>query len=163
MNIGVVDFMDKVKEILLEIGQILIIIWNYIVLGVSAASEWIGDYFCENIAPMMPTMMKFFSNRKINIVIFCVIFLYILIINICAFSMFGHDKKCAKRKERRISEAKLIKICFFGGAIGGLLGMNVFRHKTLKTKFKIIVPVLFVIQLILHSFVLGFLGFWAFF
>ena len=157
------NFMDKVKEILLEIGQILVIIRNYIVLGISAAAEWIGDYFCENIVPMMPTMMKFFSNRKINIVIFCVVCLYILIINICAFSMFGHDKKCAKRKERRISEAKLIKICFFGGAIGGLLGMSVFRHKTLKTKIKIIVPVLFVIQLILHSFVLGFLGFWAFF
>lgn len=155
--------MDKVKEVLIEILQIIVIICQYIGIGVSKVSVWIGDYFCKNIAPMMPTMMKFFSNKKINIVIFCAISLYILIINICAFSMFGHDKKCAKRKERRISEAKLIKICFFGGAIGGILGMNLFRHKTLKTKFKIIVPVLFVIQLILHSFVLGFLGFWAFF
>ena len=41
--------------------------------------------------------------------------------------------------------------------------MHVFRHKTLKPKFSVIVPILFVIQLVLHSFILGFLGFWAFF
>ena len=57
----------------------------------------------------------------------------------------------------------LMKVCFFGGATGGIIGMNVFRHKTLKKKFSVGIPILFVLQLILNSFILGFLGFWTFF
>ena len=56
-----------------------------------------------------------------------------------------------------------IKGGFFGGATGGIIGMNVFRHKTLKKKFSVGIPSLFVLQLILNSFILGFLGFWTFF
>lgn len=154
--------MDKFKEVLTEIIQIIIIILGYIAEAISITAEWIGDYFYENIIPLMPTMLKFFSNKKINTVIFIIAVIYILAINIYTLSLFGSDKRSAKRKEKRISEARLIKSCFFGGAIGGMLGMNIFHHKTLKAKFKIIVPILFIIQLILHSFVLGFLGFWAF-
>ena len=80
-----------------------------------------------------------------------------------AFALFGADKSNAKRKQRRIKESKLMKVCFFGGATGGIIGMNVFRHKTLKKKFSVGIPILFVLQLILNSFILGFLGFWTFF
>ena len=48
--------------------------------------------------------------------------------NIWAFALFGADKSNAKRKQRRIKESKLMKVCFFGGATGGIIGMNVFRH-----------------------------------
>ena len=155
--------MEAFKNVMVGIGQVLVIIWNTIVAGVAAASKWVGTYFTENILPMMPTMLKFFSNKKINMVIFCVAAAYILIMNIVALCLFGTDKRYAKRREMRISERRLLRSCFWGGAIGGLIGMNVFHHKTLKPKFRVIVPVLFVIQLIIHSFVLGFLGFWAFF
>ena len=86
-----------------------------------------------------------------------------LIMNIWALYLFGQDKASAKRKQRRIREGKLLKVCFFGGAIGGIIGMNLFRHKTLKKKFSVGVPIMFVLQLILDSFILGFLGFWTFF
>ena len=78
--------------------------------------------------------------------------------------MFGIDKKRSKsRKKYRVPEKKLLSLCFFGGAGGGVLGMQIFRHKTQHKKFTILVPLMFVIQLILYSVLLGFLGFWAFF
>lgn len=125
-----------------------------------AVSEW----FSSLTLPMLPTILKVFSNKKINAAVFFIVLLYILIMNIWAFVMYGADKKKAKtRKARRISEKALLKVCFFGGAAGGLIGMQIFRHKTLHKKFKILVPLMFAVQLVLDSFILGFLGFWAFF
>ena len=155
--------MEKFKQVMVAVGQVLVIIWEYIVEAATVLSTWIGDYFTENIAPLMPTMLKFFSNKKINLMLFCVVAGYILIINIVSLCMFARDKKKATRKQYRISESRLMKVCFWGGAIGGIIGMNVFHHKTLKRKFTVFIPIFFVLQLILHSFILGFLGFWAFF
>ena len=155
--------METFIEIMSGIGQVLLIIWNYIIGALTAAAQWIGEYFNAHILPSMPTMLKFFSDKTINMIIFCVVAAYILIINITALCLFGSDKTHAKRKEYRISERRLMRSCIWGGAIGGFIGMHVFRHKTLKPKFSVIVPILFVIQLVLHSFILGFLGFWAFF
>ena len=155
--------MDKVWEVMAAIGSVLTDIGKELYVLIVAASNWLGEYFSANILPLMPTMLKFFSNKKINVILFCTASAYILIINIAAIVMFGSDKKRSKRKQYRISESRLMSVCFWGGAIGGMIGMNAFHHKTLKNKFKIFVPIFFVIQLILHSFVLGFLGFWAFF
>ncbi len=47
-----------------------------------------------------------------------------------AFLLYGVDKFHAMRHRRRISEAVLLEIGFFGGAFGALLGMLLFRHKT---------------------------------
>ena len=107
--------------------------------------------------------IKLFSNIALNRAVFFAVIAYILFINIYTYTRYGSDKKRAKRKERRISEANLLKLCFLGGAIGAMLGMNVFHHKTQKKKFVITVSLLFVIQLVLYGFVLGFLAFWAFF
>ena len=79
--------------------------------------------------------------------------------NIWAFALFGADKSNAKRKQRRIKESKLMKVCFFGGATGGIIGMNVFRHKTLKKKFSVGIPILFVLQLIFN---ISYSDFWDF-
>ena len=46
------------------------------------------------------------------------------------FFIFGIDKLKAKRDSYRISEKTLITICAIGGALGGLLGMMIFHHKT---------------------------------
>ena len=155
--------METFKSIMIAIGQAILIIFGYIIDAVEAITLWIGELVKDTLLPMMPSMLKLFSNKTANMIIFIVNAGYILIINIAAVSMFGADKKYAKRKQNRISEERLMKTCFWGGAIGGMIGMNVFRHKTLKKRFCIGVPILCVIQLILHSFVLGFLGFWAFF
>lgn len=128
--------------------------------GIKSAWQALGDWLSS--LPL-PTAIKLFSNDTANKYLFFGVIAYLIIINIWAFSLFGADKSYAKRRDRRIRESKLMKACFWGGAIGGLIGMNVFHHKTLKKKFAIGVPVLFIIQLVADSFVLGFLGFWTFF
>ena len=48
------------------------------------------------------------------------------------------DKIKAKLNLRRIKEAVLLGFGFFGGAIGALIGMIIFRHKTKHWYFWII-------------------------
>lgn len=151
----------------MDIHEILQTAGQYIFMAGTAVAEWIKKgwtAFCAWIATLpLPNAIKLFSNDAANKYLFFGIVIFLLIMNIRAFALFAADKSNAKRKQRRVRESKLFKACFFGGAIGGLIGMQCFRHKTLKKKFSVGVPVLFVIQLVLNSFILGFLGFWTFF
>ena len=53
------------------------------------------------------------SNDTANKYLFFGIAIYLLLMNIWAFALFGADKSNAKRKQRRIKESKLMKVCFF--------------------------------------------------
>ena len=55
---------------------------------------------------------------------------YLLAINAVTFIVYGIDKYKAKHNRWRIPEAFLLGAGFCCGAIGALLGMKVFRHKT---------------------------------
>ena len=66
--------------------------------------------------------------------------LYILLINIIAFAMYGGDKHKAKKDSWRIPEHRLMMVAWLGGALGALIGMRYFRHKTLHWRFRIGVP-----------------------
>ena len=57
-----------------------------------------------------------------------------------ALALFGWDKLMAKARCRRVPEAALLGCALLGGAIGGLLGMEVFRHKTRKPLFRFLIP-----------------------
>ncbi len=51
--------------------------------------------------------------------------------NVLSFLLFAFDKFLAKRQASfRIPEATLLSGICFGGAIGGLIGMYLLRHKT---------------------------------
>ena len=52
------------------------------------------------------------------------------VISLIAFVLYFADKKKAQKNKWRIKEATLLGFGFFGGAIGALLAMKVFRHKT---------------------------------
>ena len=52
------------------------------------------------------------------------------LISVIAFVLYFADKKKAQKNKWRIKEATLLGLGFFGGAIGALLGMKIFRHKT---------------------------------
>ena len=65
---------------------------------------------------------------------------YLLIINLIAFVLYGIDKKRAIRNEYRISERVLLWMARLGGGIGCWLGIKMFRHKTKRTKFMVVVP-----------------------
>lgn len=78
--------------------------------------------------------------------------LYFAIINIVAVALFGIDKFIAKRnenlkkKKRRIPEAYLLSVAFFGGSFGAFMGMKLFGHKTKKKYFMWLVLSFLVIQ-----------------
>ena len=80
-----------------------------------------------------------------------IINLYLIIINISSLLLMGIDKILAIKKKRRISEHTLITISFFGGSIGTLLGMLIFRHKIRKPKFYILVPLFIIILVFIYT------------
>lgn len=75
------------------------------------------------------------------------LYIYLLVINVVAFCLYGLDKWKAKHNRWRISEATLILSAVIGGSLGAFCGMNLFRHKTKHKKFMIGVPVILVIQI----------------
>ena len=77
------------------------------------------------------------------------IILAALLVNIVAFAAYVIDKRKAQKGRWRIPESMLLLLAFFGGAIGALMGMRVFHHKTKHWKFKILVPLFLVLQLAL--------------
>lgn len=152
-----------IHQIMQSIGQITYLVIKQLGDMIQKLSEWVGSCLQGFAVPASPTVLKIFSNASVNKTIFFIVMGYILLMNIWAFSLYGIDKKHARQRKVRVSERRLISVCAWGGAGGGLLGMAVFSHKTNHKKFRVSVPLLFVVQLILYSFVLGFLGFWAFF
>ena len=81
-----------------------------------------------------------------------ILFVYLIIINIIAFGMYGIDKQKAIKKQWRIPEAQLLVVAAIGGSAGALLGMQFFHHKTRKWKFRLGVPMILAVQLILWRF-----------
>ena len=69
--------------------------------------------------------------------------------NIIVFAIYGTDKRKAKRGVQRISENNLLISAALLGGLGALLGMYAFRHKTKHTKFKVGVPLLLILNVIL--------------
>ena len=51
-------------------------------------------------------------------------------VSVISFFAYGVDKRRARRKKWRIPESLLLGLGVFGGAVGSLIGMNLFRHKT---------------------------------
>ena len=78
-----------------------------------------------------------------------IVSILIFIINVITFILYGVDKRRAKRKRWRISEKTLLVFTFCGGGLGAILGMLSFHHKTKHLKFRIFVPIFFIMQLIL--------------
>lgn len=64
-----------------------------------------------------------------------IINIYLIILNLISFISFGVDKYQAIKHKKRISEFHLITLTIFGGSIGTLLGMIIFKHKIRKQKF----------------------------
>ena len=92
-----------------------------------------------------------YSNIEISILV------YIIVINLAAYAIMGIDKLKAKKGQWRVREGALMLISLLGGAIGTLLGMVVFRHKTNKKKFSIGVPILYLINCIVTFLVIGYI------
>ncbi len=55
---------------------------------------------------------------------------YLALFSIVAFVLYAVDKRRAARHKWRISEGTLLGVSFVGGSVGGLLAMQLVRHKT---------------------------------
>ena len=75
--------------------------------------------------------------------------IYLVIINIISFLLYGIDKFKAIHNMWRIPEIVLLITGLLGGSIGSILGMIIFRHKIKKLKFKILNLLFLVIQIII--------------
>ncbi|MBQ2675693.1 MAG: DUF1294 domain-containing protein [Prevotella sp.] len=78
-----------------------------------------------------------------------VVLIYLAVINVVTFFMYGIDKWKAKKSKWRIRETALLGLAVLGGSIGAWLGMKVWHHKTQHKKFKYGVPAIIIIQLAL--------------
>ena len=78
---------------------------------------------------------------------------WLVLINTVTFLIFGVDKLLAKhpRFRQRVPEKNLLLLAVVGGSVGALLGMYLFRHKTLHRVFRVGVPVILAVQLLLAA------------
>ncbi|MDE1549058.1 DUF1294 domain-containing protein [Jeotgalibaca caeni] len=59
-----------------------------------------------------------------------ILLLWFFLSSLFLFVLIGVDKKRARERKYRISEKTLLLVGILGGALGGIIGMNLFRHKT---------------------------------
>ncbi len=74
------------------------------------------------------------------------VLIWLLFMSAVSFAAMGLDKLYAGRGERRIPEKRLFLFAALGGAVGGLLGMYLFRHKTKHWYFVVGFWALFALQ-----------------
>lgn len=63
--------------------------------------------------------------------------IWIAIMSVWAFLAMGFDKGQAQKKGARVPERNLWLLAMIGGGIGAYFGLQVFRHKTRKTSFRV--------------------------
>lgn len=78
------------------------------------------------------------------LIVFIILFFWM---NIVTFGLFGWDKHQAVYDRWRVPEAVLIISALLFGAWGGVMGMLLFRHKTLHTVFQICNPLFLILQI----------------
>ena len=101
------------------------------------------------LSPIRLTNKFQFSEQMIPLKHLHVVLIYLAVINVVTFFMYGIDKWKAKNSKWRIRETALLGLAVLGGSIGAWLGMKVWRHKTQHKKFKYGVPAIIIVQLAL--------------
>lgn len=81
------------------------------------------------------------------------LYIWLIIINIITFAVFGIDKKKAIDGKFRISESALFLLSLLGGSLGGFIAIHTFHHKTKKWYFKFGIPLILIAQVLLIIFI----------
>lgn len=82
------------------------------------------------------------------------ILIYLIIVNITAFTIMGIDKYKAHKHKWRISERSIFIIGLIGGGLGVLFGMGFFHHKTKHLKFTLGIPVVVILNISMFGYLL---------
>lgn len=83
------------------------------------------------------------------------VIMYLILINLIAFTLMGVDKSRARRHKWRIPEKTLFLSAILGGSIGAIAGMQVFRHKTKHWYFVVGMPCILIAEALLGYFILA--------
>ena len=67
-------------------------------------------------------------------------------VNVATLVLYGYDKLAAKSLWLRVPERVLHLLAFLGGTPAAIVGQQVFRHKTVKTSFRIVFWILAMVQ-----------------
>lgn len=67
-------------------------------------------------------------------------------VTLATFLYYGWDKRQARRGGARVPEVVLHLLALIGGSLGAYAGMQLFRHKTLKGRFRLVFWLIALIQ-----------------
>ena len=85
---------------------------------------------------------------------------WLFALNAVAFGYYGYDKWQSRQGGSRVPEFVLHALAIAGGSLGAYLGMQVFRHKTIKGPFRIAFWLIVVLQVTLLGWVVK-MTWWA--
>ena len=71
----------------------------------------------------------------------------LIALNVSTVLVMGFDKLAASIQFHRVPEIAFYLMTLLGGSVGMLVGMYLFRHKTRKQSFQIVVGLLILVQL----------------
>ncbi len=71
---------------------------------------------------------------------------YLVAVNAAACLQYGFDKRQARRRGLRVPECVLHLTALAGGSIGAIIGSRIFRHKTAKLSFRVVMAAIIIIQ-----------------
>ncbi|MEO0795262.1 MAG: DUF1294 domain-containing protein [Verrucomicrobiota bacterium] len=84
-----------------------------------------------------------------------IIAIVFVVMSLVTFVAYGIDKRAAKKGSRRIPENTLHLFALFGGWPGALMGQKTFRHKTVKSQFRIVFWMTIAVNLAATTWLLG--------
>jgi uncharacterized membrane protein YsdA (DUF1294 family) len=82
------------------------------------------------------------------------VLLWFVLINIIAYVVMSEDKNKARARRERVPEKTLFLLAFMGGALGILIAMYRKRHKTKHASFRIGIPLLLLLNILLYGYFL---------
>ena len=85
-------------------------------------------------------------------IVFIVAAVALVAMNCLSFGLMAYDKRCARRRRRRVPESTLFLVTACFGGVGGVLAMKLLHHKTLHWDFKVFFPMMMTVQLALLAY-----------
>jgi uncharacterized membrane protein YsdA (DUF1294 family) len=71
---------------------------------------------------------------------------YAIVMSAAGFCICACDKRAAVKGKRRVSERALFVTAVLGGSAGVYAAMLIFRHKTRRLKFMLLMPLILLLQ-----------------
>ena len=117
---------------------------------IHSCEPWLySECLAKNISVRAEAWRKHHQPQTEELDLQRIILIYLAVITVMTFLMFGVDKWKARRDKWRIRETSLLLLALLGGSLGAWIGMKVWHHKTKHKKFKYCIPLILVVHLVL--------------